>query len=922
VGVDLDLPDEVFGFGSWLLWVLATRATSVVDAAYAAGPARPSRHYGMVDGHPVPTPSLVAWLLAAAEFEVAPERLGQRDQRLDERQKVLRTIVSRAVSGEPRLFKDGWLRQLAVLCGLGDAELDLLVRCRDDEGYAVNPVALRAAIARTLRSQPGGIGGAGAVLPVGQMVVGEIPREPPGFVARQMLARLAEAAGRGPVAVVCAVTGLRGVGKTQLAAAHARDSVSRGWGLVGWVNAETPGTLLAGLARVAGRLGVADPEGDSLESARRLRDQLQARTAEGLLVFDNATSPDELRPFLPATGGTQVVITSTDQGFTELGEAVDVTAFTRAESLGYLRQRTGLADDQGAATVAHELGDLPLALAQAAATIRRQHLTYPTYLERLRRVPTTTLLGTIPGGDYSRPAAEALLLSIQVTEASDPAGLTGRLLRVVAALSPDGVNCGLLDGLATGEPGHREELVDAAVERCVSGSLLSWSVTGDAVIMHRLLGRVLRERDQADGRWPGTVTAALDLLEPQLFAAHQAWARRDEGAHLAVQSEALWESVAGTGSASPDLRLRALRARCWAVRQLRAAADLSRAADLGTRVLADCERVLGADHPDTLVARDNLAEAYSSGQMEEAVPLHERTLAGRQRVLGADHPDTLSSQEHLATAYQGIGRLDLAIPLYERTLSDLERVVGPDDPDVLISRNDLATAYQAAGRVDDAIPLFERALADRARVLGADHPDTLITQDNLAAAYHAAGRLEQAIPLYERSLADLERVVGPDHPDTLISQNNLARAYHAAGRLEDAIRLFERTLADFERLVGGDHAHTIFSQSNLAAAYRAAGRLQQAIALYEKSLADCLRVLGSEHPQTFKSRDDLGATYAEAGRVQEAIPLFEQTLADRERILGADHPDTLSTRSHLERARTDAKPAEPVNGLERNDQAH
>jgi hypothetical protein len=64
---ELDLPDEVFGFGSWLLWLLATRATAVVDEAFAAGPARPSRHYGMVDGHPVPTPSLVAWLLTAAE---------------------------------------------------------------------------------------------------------------------------------------------------------------------------------------------------------------------------------------------------------------------------------------------------------------------------------------------------------------------------------------------------------------------------------------------------------------------------------------------------------------------------------------------------------------------------------------------------------------------------------------------------------------------------------------------------------------------------------------------------------------------------------------------------------------------------------------------------------------------------------------
>ena len=97
-------------------------------------------------------------------------------------------------------------------------------------------------------------------------------------------------------------------------------------------------------------------------------------------MFDNATDPDGLRPFLPATGRTQVVVTTTDRAFTEFGQPVDVAEFSRPESLGYLQARTGLADQAGAAAVARELGDLPLGLAQAAATISRQHLTYPKYL--------------------------------------------------------------------------------------------------------------------------------------------------------------------------------------------------------------------------------------------------------------------------------------------------------------------------------------------------------------------------------------------------------------------------------------------------------------------------------------------------------------------------------------------------------------
>ena len=47
---DLDLPGELYGFGDWLLWVVATRATALVDRIYEIGLARPSRRYGMAEG--------------------------------------------------------------------------------------------------------------------------------------------------------------------------------------------------------------------------------------------------------------------------------------------------------------------------------------------------------------------------------------------------------------------------------------------------------------------------------------------------------------------------------------------------------------------------------------------------------------------------------------------------------------------------------------------------------------------------------------------------------------------------------------------------------------------------------------------------------------------------------------------------------
>ena len=69
------------------------------------------------------------------------------------------------------------------------------------------------------------------------------------------------------------------------------------------------------------------------------------------------------------------------------------------------------------------------------------------------------------------------------------------------------------------------------------------------------------------------------------------------------------------------------------------------------------QRFLGADDPQTLTARHDLASAYWwSGRLAEATALNERTLIDRERVLGSDHPDTLTSLSNLAGSHDKAGR--------------------------------------------------------------------------------------------------------------------------------------------------------------------------------------------------------------------------------------------------------------------------
>jgi hypothetical protein len=174
-----------------------------------------------------------------------------------------------------------------------------------------------------------------------------------------------------------------GIGKTQLALEYTYRHHTE-FDLVWWLRAEkptrsaevdpvsgTPTTLLADYAALAGELRLPEAEQRELAAvAQAVRRTLEER-ARWLLVFDNARNGDDLRDLLPRGGGGRVLITSRNPSW-DRATPLEVPPLVRALSVAFLLKRTNQGDETTAATLAAELGDLPLALEQAAAFIVRR----------------------------------------------------------------------------------------------------------------------------------------------------------------------------------------------------------------------------------------------------------------------------------------------------------------------------------------------------------------------------------------------------------------------------------------------------------------------------------------------------------------------------------------------------------------------
>jgi tetratricopeptide (TPR) repeat protein len=660
------------------------------------------------------------------------------------------------------------------------------------------------------------LGGAGPRLPGSVPRVWNLPARNPGFTGRgELLVMLRERLLAGDKAVVQAFQGMGGVGKTQLAIEYAY-RFAGAYDLAWWINAEQPGLIGDQFAALGAAMDCVQP-GAGVEVVRTaVLGELRER-GRWLLVFDNAENPADITGWLPGGGG-HVLITSRQRKWAEVAASVEVDVLIRDESVALFQDRIaglGVAD---ADRLADHLGDLPLAIVQAAGFMAETGMPAAQYLDLLQTHAGKLLEQAAPGSSYPRSLAAAIRLTADRLDGDDPAA--AQLASLCAFLAPEAVPEDLFTSAPGDLPGElAARAVDPLAWRQTLAHLTRQSlarIDQHGLVMHRLTQAILRDRltpEQAAATRACTeaVLAAADPHDPGNPVTWPRWAQ--------LMPHLLVADLAATDNRG--LRWMACNA-CW---YLLARGDTVTAHDLATDLRHHWRDRFGDDHENTMATTTYVAWALQDmSHYAEARKLYEDTLARCRRVLGEDHPDTLSAANSLAADLTNLGEHEAARELDEDTLARRRRVLGEDHPNTVSSANSLAADLTNLGEHEAARELFEDTLARRRRVLGEDHPETLTSAGNLAAVLSNLGEHEAARELFEDTLARYRRVLGEDHPDTLTWANNLAADLTNLGEHEAARELFEDTLARRRRVLGEDHPDTLTSASYLTITLRRLGR--------------------------------------------------------------------------------------------------
>ncbi|KAL4789393.1 putative kinesin light chain [Aspergillus venezuelensis] len=491
-----------------------------------------------------------------------------------------------------------------------------------------------------------------------------------------------------------AITGLGGVGKTQIALELAyRMQAREPECSIFWIPCTSYEAVEQAYMSIAQLLGLQGVE--PAEVKERLKTYFSQTNKKWVLIFDNAddmgmwikgsSTAAPLKNIIPQGGNGRILFTSRNRklavdlaspNILSIPDADQTTAKEIFKKL--LIQKDLLQDDQVTNALLEQLAFLPLAISQAAAYINRNEISLARYISLLGEQEKSTIEMLSEefedDGRYAEihnPVATTWLISFLQIQKVDK--LASDYLSFMACVNPRDIPESILPSATSAK--QRVE----ALGLLKAYSFLSVQLDDKTFSLHRLVHLAtrnwLRETKTFEG-WVETATEQLDKVFPEAKHDNRQW----WGDYL---PHALYLVDTAEFQACQDNH-NGFVARIGECLQLDG--RYSKAETLFRNVLSVQERTCGLEDPDTLAI----------GKNKEAEAMHQQALQGYKKVLGPEHPDTLASMHKLAFTLKGLEKLSHAFNLIRECADQRNKVLGSHHPDTISSYNTLVSWETAA----------------------------------------------------------------------------------------------------------------------------------------------------------------------------------------------------------------------------------
>ncbi|WP_410658842.1 FxSxx-COOH system tetratricopeptide repeat protein [Amycolatopsis sp. lyj-112] len=720
-------------------------------------------------------------------------------------------------------------------------------------------------------------------------VWGNVPPRNPNFTGRdELLGQLAKRLNSGTTAVLpSALHGLGGIGKTQMAAEYIYRHL-QDYDLVWWIDAAHTTQIRAGLTELAAILGLQGASESNIAVPAVIEALRTGRPfRRWLLVFDAAESPETVLPFFPRNGPGEILVTSRNSDWAGIARPLELAVFKREESIELLGRRGPEIDSADAAELAEKLGDLPLAVEQAAAWRAVTGMPVQEYL-RLFDESVEEILDTASAPDYEVSVAAAWNVSFEELKTRNPAA--HQILHICAFFSPEPISRELLTGVSRVsispelDSALREPMKLARAIRDINRYGLAKIDHGSNTLqLHRLVQLVLRKRvmaPQVHARMQHGAHQLLAALDPNDPESSRHWPRYRE-----LLPHAYAANVLDCDDSWPrQLYINLMR-------YLFEYGDHEEASRLGRQARERFTETLGPTHPQTLEVSSRLGlYLWAIGRYAEAAELNQRTLALRLQVSGEENEETFALQRNITIDLRAEGDFAAAAKLSEEVYHKAKRMFGDDDPETLSAAYQHGISLRLSGAYRVAAELDQDTLRRRGEVLGRDHSYTASANSALVVDLREAGEYGQARVQQERLVENLQARHGAERVASVINSFLLSVNRRKDGDHTGALALSTEALRRLRLAYGDDHATTMCCALAHSIDLRHSGDLAGAKKLGEQTFERYRSGLGERHPHTFAASADLAVTLRLQGDAAAARTLDERALEHFRASIGPDHP--------------------------------